>query len=199
MAVGDIGYMLFVELLGMTQYPGAPFTANIIKDLILFLFIPAVFILIVVYLGTSRIISTEHAKMRLLLSIAAFLFILVSGYYPVFAYIAGVYFIFFIFIIVLLFFFVSHFKKSAASTNGGAMPADGGKKMRNMLGIGTLNPSDRDYMLQEEKKITERIRKLDKDINNALKSGASVGDALKIRDELDAELQQIRQKLKGRY
>jgi hypothetical protein len=108
MAVNDIGFLIFSEFLGMTQYPGAPFTGNIVKDSIQFLFIPTVFIILVVYLLVSRL-ALPGSKIRILISIASYLFILTSGYYKVFALLAGPYFIFLIFFLGLLYFIPAHF------------------------------------------------------------------------------------------
>jgi|SRR3989344_3385821 len=116
----DIGAMLFVDLLGMTGYPGSPFTGNIYRDLIMFLIVPTIFIIFVLYIATGRIIPDK--KMRIMLGVGAYLFIIVSGYYTAFALLSGPYFIFLIFILGLLGFIVGHFRRGGHGGGGGGGP-----------------------------------------------------------------------------
>lgn len=156
MVVEDIGYMLFVQLLGMSEYPGAPFTANIVKDVILFLFVPMVFIIAVVYMLTMRVFPETYSKMRLLFGIAAFLVIVVSGYYKMFAYIAGVYFVFLIIIMGLLFFLLRHFRGG-----GGGMPLkDSFRSSVSSSDVDVLKKSriERDKLLRETVKDIESFQ-----------------------------------------
>ena len=106
--MADIGYTLFVQLLGMTQYPGSPFTGDIFRDLVLFLIVPHIFIIMVLYMMTGRVIPDR--KMRIMLGVGAYLFIIASGFYAAFALLAGPYFIFLIFILGILGYFAGHFK-----------------------------------------------------------------------------------------
>jgi hypothetical protein len=161
MVVEDIGYMLFVQLLGMTEYPGAPFTANIVKDLILFLFVPMVFIIAVVYMLTMRVFPETYSKMRLLFGIAAFLVIVVSGYYKMFAYIAGVYFVFLIIIMGLLFFLLRHFRGG-----GGGMPL-GGSFKNSVDGMPDDVKKSRLELEKELKKTENDIKEAKSKLNNA--------------------------------
>lgn len=103
----DIGQLIFVELLRMTNYPGSPFTGNIVNDLIMFLFIPSVFIIVIVYTLVGRM--TDSNKLKLLLGIAFYLFIIAGGYYNMFALLAGPYFIIMLIIVGVVFFFLGHF------------------------------------------------------------------------------------------
>jgi hypothetical protein len=112
----DVGYILFVQLLGMTQYPGSPFTGNIYRDLIMFLVVPTIFIIMVLYVMTGRIIPDR--KMRIMLGVGAFLFIIASGYYSVFALLAGPYFIFLIFILGILKYLLDHFRSHDRGSSG---------------------------------------------------------------------------------
>src|SRR3989344_756907 len=109
MAFEDIGQILFSEILGMSQYPGSPFTGELFRDLILFLIVPSIFIIIVIYSTIGRVLASSHVRMRLLLGVGLYLFIIASGYYSVFALLAGPYFIFLIFIAGLLYFVMGHF------------------------------------------------------------------------------------------
>ena len=126
MVSADIGYLLFVEILGMTAYPGHPFTGNIIQDLVLFFFIPSVFIIFIVYILTARMMK-ENPKLRLLLGITFYLFIVFSPYhlYSMFAYLAGPYFLFMLLILGVLYFFIGHFKKGEEIQRGaGSAPEE---------------------------------------------------------------------------
>jgi hypothetical protein len=105
----DIGTTIFAEILGMTQYPGSPFTGEIVRDLILFLFVPSVFIIMFIVVLLGRIVASEYGKMRLLVGMALYMFIVASGYYAAFALIAGPYFVFLIFILGALYFLPAHF------------------------------------------------------------------------------------------
>lgn len=120
MALEDIGQVLFVEILKMSQYPGSPFTGNIFNDLIMFFFIPTVFIILVVYLMVARVLPPDYKGLRFLLGIATYMFIIVGGYYSLFAYLAGPYFLFLILIMGLLFYFTRHFHKAPGTGGGGA-------------------------------------------------------------------------------
>ena len=119
-SINDIGRTLFVELLGMRNYPGSPFTGNIINDLIMFLIIPTIFIIFVVFILLGRLAVAQRG-IRILLGIGIYLFIIAGGYYNTFALAAGPYFIFLIFILGLLYFIPSHFR-----VRGGGMPGGAG-------------------------------------------------------------------------
>ena len=119
MALEEIGQILFIEILKMQEYPGSPFTGNIFNDLVMFFFIPTVFIILVVYLMVARVLPPDYKSLRFLLGIAAYMFIIVGGYYSVFAYLAGPYFMFLIFIMGLLFYFTRHFQRGPPGGQGG--------------------------------------------------------------------------------
>ncbi|MBI2172898.1 MAG: hypothetical protein HYT73_01660 [Candidatus Aenigmarchaeota archaeon] len=115
MALEDIGQVLFVDILKMSQYPGSPFTGNIFNDLVMFFFIPTVFIILVVYMMVARVLPADYKGLRFLLGIAAYLFIIVGGYYSLFAYLAGPYFLFLILFMGLLFYFTRHFQRTGGA------------------------------------------------------------------------------------
>ena len=107
MAELDIGRILFVEILKMTEYPGGIFSNHtIMENLVLYFLVPTVFIIIFLYVTVGRFFP--HQKIRLVLSITIYLFIIVSGFYAGFAYFAGPYVIFLIVIGGILFLY-SHF------------------------------------------------------------------------------------------
>ncbi len=122
--IDDIGRTLFVELLGMRNYPGAPFTGNVINDLIMFLIIPTIFIIFVVFILLGRLAVAQRG-IRILLGIGIYLFIIAGGYYNTFALLAGPYFIFLIFILGLLYFIPSHFRVRGGGMPGGGMTGRG--------------------------------------------------------------------------
>ncbi len=121
---GDIGRTLFGELLGMRNYPGSPFSGNIINDLIMFLIIPTIFIIFVVFILLGRLAVAQRG-IRILIGIGIYLFIVAGGYYSTFALLAGPYFIFLIFILGLLYFIPSHFRVRG----GGGMPGGAGASL----------------------------------------------------------------------
>ena len=167
MVVEDIGYMIFAQFLGMTQYPGAPFTGNIARDLILFLLVPTIFIIFVVYILLGRL-AVQAKKMRLLLGLGIYLFILASGYYSAFALLAGPYFIFLIFILGLVYFIPAHFRVRARGMPGGAA----GRRGRGLTSQGRVS-----YLKKE-------IRNTEADLANAQKHG-SKDEALFLRKKID--------------
>jgi hypothetical protein len=128
--VQDIGYLLFKEVLGMTEYPGGVFSGVILKDLVMFFLIPSIFIILVIYMLLARLVPIDSKGMRLLVGIGAYLFIVFGGYYSIFARISGPYFIFLIFILGLLYFLLSHFKGGGGgpytARSGGGYAAEGG-------------------------------------------------------------------------
>ncbi len=155
----DIGYTLFVEVLKMTQYPGAPFTGNIINDLIMFFFIPMVFIILFTYILLGRIVYGV-IWLRALLGIAIFLFMIVNGWFGIFAMLAGPYFIFLIVILGGLYFIPSHFgARPAGMPRGGLQP--GGLEG----GGGTADEAVR--LLIEIKEKREAIKTARKDMNDS--------------------------------
>lgn len=118
--VADIGELIFRSILGMSQYPGAPFTGNIYRDLIMFLLVPSIFIILIIYTMTGRVIA--DAKMRMMLGIGAYLFTIAGGYYSAFALLAGPYFIFLIFIVGLVYFVFGSLFGHHGGGGGGGQP-----------------------------------------------------------------------------
>ncbi len=104
----DIGSLIFRDFLKMTEYPGSPFSGNIINDLVMFLFIPTVFIILVIVILVLRL-GLPSQRLAILMGIAFYAFIVFGGYYRIFALLAGPYFLFLIVIIGLFYFFLGHF------------------------------------------------------------------------------------------
>jgi hypothetical protein len=138
----------------MKEYPGAPFTGNIMNDLIMFLIIPTIFIILVVYMAVGRILPPGYTRMRALLGIGAYLFIIAGGYYSVFALLAGPYFIVLIFILGLLFFFTQHFTRGGGGGGGSRLGYSGS------AGSGHANPFEGMSKNELRKKINDTEHKL---------------------------------------
>ncbi len=155
MALEDIGQLLFVDILKMSQYPGSPFTGNIFNDLVMFFFIPTVFIILVVYMMVARVLPAQYIGLRFLLGIAAYMFIIVGGYYSLFAYLAGPYFLFLILFMGLLFYFTRHFQKTgpglAGSTTKGGVNETGADSRVTELINAEIEAEELDKQIKEAK------------------------------------------------
>ena len=153
--MADIGTLIFSEMLGMTMYPGQPFTGNIYRDIIMFLIVPTIFIISILYIMTGRVLP--NGKFRLMIGVGAYLFIIAGGYYSFFALLAGPYFIFLIFIIGVLGYLGKHF-----STGGGGYSKGGGHGKR------IINPLERDRIRNEISELEEDIEDAEKDKQEAI-------------------------------
>ncbi|MBI4895962.1 MAG: hypothetical protein HY832_00225 [Candidatus Aenigmarchaeota archaeon] len=105
----DIGEFIFVTILKMTQYPSAPFSGEIVSDLVMFLFVPSIFIILIIYQILNRLFESGPRKFKFLFGVGFYLVIIFQGFYAVFAYFAGPYFIFLIFVYGLFFYLIEHF------------------------------------------------------------------------------------------
>lgn len=174
----DIAYTIFVEVLGMNMYPGNPFTGNIIRDLIMFLFIPSVFIILFVYMILGRLFSVAsgaQVKLRILVGIALYLFIVAGGYYPAFALFAGPYFLFLIFILGVIYFIPHHFRFEQE----GHYPERAGKHAKGYTKLGRIA-----YLEKEIERVEKELAHLEK-LSNTDKRQDTVGRRLQeLRDEL---------------
>lgn len=183
----DIGQLIFADILGMTIYPGSPFTGNLVRDLIMFLFIPSVFIIVFVIVLLGRLaVGALTGKIRLLLGIALYLFIIAGGYYSVFALLAGPYFIFLIFILGLLYFIPSHF--GARFHERGSQRATGLRAHGNEGG--QVVHADYQSMSKINKKINQIERRLEHE-------PAGEGRAVLLQEL--RELERQRDQLEGKF
>ncbi len=179
MAFEDLAATIFVEILGMAQYPGAPFTGNIIRDLILFLFIPSVFIILFVYMIMGRLFSSlagAQQKLRLLVGVALYLFIVASGYYSMFALLAGPYFLFLIFILGLVYFIPGHFGFRHEAS--GHYPASVSTHARGMTRLGRI-----DYLKKEIARYEANLKHA-QDKNSKDEAASLRAQVEEMRDEL---------------
>ena len=91
--MADIGYSIFVDLLQAKSYPSAPFTGNLIIDLLMFFILPLISIVIsfifwpFLYVKLKNILvgSYHFTKKMLIISfllpLAAILILLITGYF----------------------------------------------------------------------------------------------------------------------
>jgi hypothetical protein len=191
----DIGEMLFVDILRMSSYPGQPFTGNIFQDLILFLIVPTIFIIMVLYIATGRIIPDK--KIRVMLGVGAYLFIVASGYYSAFALLAGPYFIFLIFILGLLGFILGHFRAGGGGGGGGHYSGGGNYSGGGGLGAATsgtsanynnLSKNDVRKMISDHEEKLKNVRKKIAHEEDRLDKVASKGAGVKIDSPVLANL-----------
>lgn len=105
----DFGEILFRDLLKVSQYPGSPFTGDIITDIVLYFFIPTVLLILVVFVLLGRL-AVQQRGIRVLLGIAIYLFVVFSGYFAVFVMLGNAYFLFLVFILGLIYFIPTHFR-----------------------------------------------------------------------------------------
>ncbi len=196
--MADLGTIIFVDLLGMTQYPGQPFTGNIYRDLIMFLIVPTIFIITVLYIMTGRVLP--NARMRILIGVGGYMFILAGGYYSFFALLSGPYFVFLIFIVGVLGYLMRHFRTGGGYSSGGGYSKGSGysnKRLGHLIGVPNLNPTERKYLMDELKKLDHRIKQQEEILNNIHKHPGSgdAGRVAEILDRLRHERQEIEDKL----
>jgi hypothetical protein len=203
----DIGALLFKEILQMSAYPGAPFTGNIVQDLVMFFFIPTVFIIVIVYSLVGRI--GMNNKISLLLGVAFYLFIVFSPYglYTMFAYLAGPYFLFMLIIMGLIYFVLGHFSRKGGGGGSGASAGGGGGKHMERSAVeraarSVENPYEnlgRAHINDEIRKKTTQLHQIEKQIANHRKRINELvhsGKESKIgEDSVEANLEQRRTEL----
>ncbi len=199
MAFDDIGQLIFVQLLQMTEYPGSPFTGDIARDLIMFLLVPSVFIILVVYMMVGRVLPPDptYNKLRVLLGTTTYLFIIAGGYYRTFALLAGPYFIFLIFVLGILFFFIEHFGRrghelrSSYSGNGHPAGSASTTSVPRYENMGFIE------LRRTRKRIEARLQDVEKEIH-AAEAGKVEEDLQYLRRErvsLKQELREVERQL----
>lgn len=122
----DIGTILFRDILRMYDYPGAPFSGEIVRDIVLYFFVPTVFLIAIIFFSIGIVTGPKWRGLRLLMGTAAYLFVIFSGYYSIFAYIAGPYFFILIVVVGLVYFLLRHFRGGGGGGGGAPPPAPGG-------------------------------------------------------------------------
>ncbi|MBI3190278.1 hypothetical protein HYZ41_01090 [archaeon] len=210
--VEEIGALIFSQLLGMAQYPGSPFTGNLFRDIIMFLIVPTIFIILVVYSMTGRIVTDP--KLRMMLGVGAYLFIVAGGYYSMFALLAGPYFLFLIIFMGIIYFAFGHFtgnRPKVGGASGGFLPShpkhgnyevDKGGKLKFLLGMPNMDAANVKLLKNDLAGVEERIAALEKAIKVAEKdpSRGDLGRMTETQDRLLKERQEILFKLRyGNY
>lgn len=201
MAFDDIGQIIFVQLLQMTEYPGSPFTGEIARDLIMFLLVPSVFIILLIYMIIGRLFGMTavgaQQKLRLLVGITIYLFIIAGGYYRAFALLAGPYFLFLIFVLGLFYFIFSHFGVQAGGggpyREGGAFRTGGG----NDSSVAHYENMNYLQLMKAKKRIQTRLEDVEKEIH-AAEAGKVEEDLQYLRRErvnLKQELREVDRQL----
>src|SRR3989338_9201240 len=199
----DIGEMLFREILGMSAYPGSPFTGNIFQDIILFFFVPTVFLIIFVYVASGIIIAPENGKLRLLFGIAIYAFIIASRYFEGFAIFASQFYFIFVILIGIVYFLGRHFRRPGGGTmayegrRGGAMAHEGtqhgGSSGHASQFISTLE-SDNTYAINDAIKSKENeLRILKEQIKSIEGMAEKPGAKIKTAAYHEAERRLIRE------
>jgi len=166
MAAFDIAELLFREILRMNEYPGAPFTGDLIRDIVTYFFVPTVFLIAVIYFATGIMFGPSWRGFRLLFGLAGFMFVIVSGYFSVFAYIAGPYFFFLIIVVGLVYFIARHFRRPTLSEGGG----------------GPAKPLLAEHMRHSALEIQKHLREIEEDINRT-KSDLDKARSVQSKDE----------------
>lgn len=182
----DIGYTLFVQLLGMTQYPGSPFTGNIVNDIIMFFLVPSIFIIMIVYITVGRIFVSEHIRMRVMLGLGMYLFIIAGGYYPAFALLSGPYFLFLIFIMGILYFFVEHFVGRAPPQAGAGGGGGAGGHFQRMIGASGMKRATNPFLEDRYKGIISTIATVE--AGGKVDNAESLGKLHQEKVELEIEM-----------
>jgi len=183
MATLDIGTILFVEILGIAQYPGSPFTGNIIQDIVLYFFVPSVLLILVIYMATIIVVPGQ-ARLRLLFGIAAYAFVIAGRYFAIFALSAASYMLLVILFAILLFVF-RHFR---SSDDGGPRSGGGRSATVRLPGQRYDNPEDDPHWVDQQ------IRKISKQLRDHPGSDAAPVWADELR-----ELERKRYRHKGKW
>ncbi len=194
----DIGEMLFREILGMSAYPGSPFTGNIFQDIILFFFVPTVFLIIFVYVASAVVIAPENGKLRLLFGIAIYAFIIASRYFEGFAIFASQFYFIFVILIGLVYFLGRHFRRPggghmAYEGRGGAMAYSAQPAQHphfESMSRRDLEQAEKRVKL-EQQSIDEQIKKLE-GLKDNVAAKTDIGPLLARKTQLDLELEEIR-------
>lgn len=163
----DIGDILFREILKVSAYPGAPFTGNIINDIVLYFFIPTVLLIMVVFVLLGRI-AVQQKGLRLLLGVAIYLFVVFSGYFSVFILLGTAYFFLLVFIIGIIYFIPSHFRVRSHGYPGTDAPhrTKDLSELRNARGSlqNQFDQATRDHNDRLATSLQEQINRLDAEI-----------------------------------
>jgi hypothetical protein len=133
-----------------------------IGPLFYFLLFPIVFTILFIYILSSTILHGGNLTkgMRLLIGISVFIFIIISGWYPIMLVLSEFWFIMVIVLFGAWYFFRKHWgEETKASKGGGVMPGLGG----GMAGLGG------ELVKRGITRATGKERRLEKEVNLKLK------------------------------
>jgi hypothetical protein len=122
MVNGDFMSVLFRDILRMTQYPGAPFSGDVLQDLVNFFLFPTVFLILFIYVIIGVLFTRAQPKFRLLVGITLYLVIIVNGWFSTFA-LLGQFYILLLIALGVVYFVLAHFGiRIGGAVPGGAAP-----------------------------------------------------------------------------
>ncbi len=210
MAMVDIGNLLFSEILRISAYPGAPFTGDPVRDLVMFFFVPTIFLIMFIFIIVNRV--GGHPKISLLLGIGIYMYVLASGYFEFFVLLAGPYFVVLIFILgVIWFVFQGGFGIKKRDTGMAYASQETQLKeaarhmkpgLRNLLPIPVINPGKVAVIEREIKRLDKQIEYLQHRLDELDRKGIGAahgrGDLEKQLIELRNERFLLEERLKGR-
>jgi len=191
----DAGRILFVDILRVASYPGAPFSGIILNDVVLYFLLPTVLIMVFIY--TLMDAMFDNKKIRLLMSVSAYLFIVFGGFFSIFVNTAELYF-FFMLVIGAIWFILRHFrggkKLDTAYLANNAIehmsPHD-----RKMLALPSLNHKQKIEIEKEIHNIDMRIEHLTRQLNNMTPDNSGRAKTINKIDELHVQRQVLLKKL----
>ena len=104
----DIASILFRDILRFSQYPGSPFTGDILADMVNYFLFPTVFIILFIYIILGVLFTKAQAKFRILVGVTLYLVIIVNGWFSAFA-LFGQFYIILLLLLGIFYFVLIHF------------------------------------------------------------------------------------------
>ena len=152
-----------------------------VQQMLFFLFFPTIFIILFIYILTTRFpLISENKGIRFLMAIAIFALTIVQGWYPAALAISRFWFIAVIILGGLWFFVGGHFRGRQEGGTGRLYGITGGKAGRSLLkemllGKKLINPMEiaaNNRLIEDEKKILEaRIKTLQDELKKYVGAG----------------------------
>ncbi|MFH1364098.1 MAG: hypothetical protein ABIH52_00415, partial [Candidatus Aenigmatarchaeota archaeon] len=148
------------------QYP------DMMNQLFFFFFFPTVLIILFVTVVADAVTSRLGVKFKVLLGIAIYMFIILSGWYAAFLWISELWFIVIIVILGVWVFFKKLIKGGGGGGQGGGLPGPGGLGIKSSMGRKVMNmiKHDEDDI---QKEIADRITSLRGIVNQIRHSNSS--------------------------
>ncbi len=178
MVNGDFGALLFRDILRFTQYPGAPFTGDILQDMVNYFLFPTVFIILFIYVILGVLFTKAQAKFRLLVGITLYLVIIVNGWYGTFA-LFGQFYILFLLLLGVFYFLLTHFGIRIGGGGGGGKVPGTGEGTEKQLKL----------LKSRREKLDDDISALEARLAAAIQAG-KFEEAEKIRREINRKIEE---------